>query len=118
MTATLYQAIGPPMRIPRGYRFAIQGMRWRTSTRTPYEIPEGSTVALRIGVPGQAALLEQELDVDDTDPEDVSYYTTLLPETTLELPVSAGYEYVYVQLPEELPLLAGPCEVVARPLGA
>lgn len=107
-------ARGPLMEIPRGHPFAITGMRWRSSARTVLSSVTG--VTLRIGAPGSAALIEVELDEDDSDEDDPFWYVVLTAEQT-EIAASAGYQYVYVDQDERV-LLYGPCVVFDLPVAA
>lgn len=113
MTAQLlYEAIGPLMRISRAAPFAIAGMRFRTSVRSVLDL-SATTVTLRIGVPGQAALITQALTLYSFIAADPSYECTLSAAQTT-VPTSAGYEYVFVDGTGRV-LLSGPCVVVDHP---
>ena len=110
---TLTVAVGPPMNIVRGEPWKIQGQRFRSSLRAVLDL-SATTVRLRIGVPGAAALIDVELAPDVSVPTDPSYYVTLTAEQTALLTV-AVYEYVFVSGDGRPPLLQGPVEMDSVP---
>lgn len=112
--STQYVAVGPPMQLVQSEAFVVQGQRFRSSARTVLDL-SATTVTLRIGVPGSAALIEQELTLDDSDPLDPSYYCTLSAVQTATLTAGAAYEYVFVAGDGRAPLLQGPVSVDAVP---
>lgn len=102
------------MQLVQSEAFVVQGQRFRSSARTVLDL-SATTVTLRIGVPGSAALIEQELTLDDSDPLDPSYYCTLSAVQTATLTAGAAYEYVFVAGDGRAPLLQGPVSVDAVP---
>lgn len=102
--------IGKPMALHRKCPFPIEGMSFRTSARVVYDTSE---VRLRIGVPGSTALIDVELEEDDTDPDKPTWFVTLTDvQTDVTLP--ARSEYVFVDA-DGLPMLYGSAVMVDHP---
>lgn len=107
MSSTLNAPKGPLMVIDRAAPFVITGQRFRTDSRT---VLDCDSVAIRVGVVGATAVIEEELVEDASDPEDPFWYVTLTAGQTTVTP-SSGYEYVFVDQDGRV-LLSGPCQVV------
>lgn len=107
-------SLGEPMEIARGYPFPIAGIRLRTGARG---IHETTSLTLRIGPAGGAAVLEQALELDESDESDPWWYlpgSGLTAEQTALLTASS-YRYVFVDA-DEIPVLEGAVAVRALPL--
>jgi len=102
--------IGKPMLLHRACPFPIEGMRFRANARTVYDTSE---VRLRIGVPGETAVIDVALDEDDSVPTDPSWGVTLTAEQ-LDVSLSPRAEYVFVDA-DGLPMLYGPAPMVDHP---
>lgn len=102
--------VGPEMLLHRACPFPIVGMRFRSSSRVVYDT---SAVRLRIGLPGEAALVDVALAEDVTDPADPSWYVTLTAEQ-LDIDLASRAEYVFVDA-DGLPMLYGSAPMVDHP---
>lgn len=101
---------GPAMVLHRKCPFPIEGMRFRSSARVVYDT---SAVRLRIGAPGEPALIDVALEEDETDPANPSWGVTLTDvQTDVALPARA--EYVFVDA-DGLPMLYGSATMVDHP---
>jgi hypothetical protein len=76
-----------------------------------------SGVTLRIGTGDAAALVEVALEIDETDPDDPSWYVTLTTEQTALL-VDAAYRYAFIDDDTSEPMLIGGVPVSGLPLAA
>ena len=108
--------IGPPMDIATGYPFAVKAIRLRTGTRTVY-VPDGD-VLLRIGQPGEDAVLEVTLTLQasETDPYWYLPDPGITAEQTDALGGLSGLRYVVVDATTGWPLLEGAVSVRSLPL--
>lgn len=102
--------VGPEMLLHRACPFPIVGMRFRAGARTVYDT---SAVRLRIGLPGETALVDVALGEDESTPTDPSWSVTLTAEQT-DIDLPARSEYVFVDA-DGLPMLYGSAVMVDHP---